>query len=154
MNYPLPVTSHWNLNFIYDYYGWLLCAMIKSWPQETWREKGLLHLTGQSPSSREAKLGTQAGTWMQEIKQRPWRNTTYWIIKLPFLNIPDLHMQESLYPQGSGLSHNNQQLRKCPIYKPVGRCDGRNSLNEIPSSQACLGLCQVNKNEQWQILYQ
>lgn len=57
-------------------------------------------------------------------------------------------MQESLYPQGSGLSHINQQSRKCPIDKPVGQCDGRNSLTEIPSSQVCLRLCQVNKNEQ------
>lgn len=36
-------------------------------------------------------------------------------------------MQESLYPQGSGLSHINQQSRKCPIDEPIGQCDVMNS---------------------------
>lgn len=130
MNHPLPVTSQWNLNFIYDYYSWLLCAMIQPWPWETWREKGLLHLTGQSPSLREAKLGTSAGTWIQEIKQRPWRNTTYWINKLPFFLIytRPTHAGITLSTGFWALTHQST-IKKIP-YRRTNRpiwCDVMNS---------------------------
>lgn len=41
--------------------------------------KGFFDLTGDSPSWRKARLGTQAETRRKELKQRSWRNSGYWL---------------------------------------------------------------------------
>lgn len=46
--------------------------------------EGSFHLTAYLPPCREAR----AGTWKQEQKQRPWRNTAYW---LSFHGLLSLH---------------------------------------------------------------
>lgn len=45
------------------------------------------------------------------------------------------------------------QSSKYPTHLPVSQSDEGNSSVEVPSSQICLSLCQVNKNEQVQILF-
>lgn len=40
--------------------------------------KGYTWLTGYSLSLTEAKEEPKAGTLRQELKQRPWKNATFW----------------------------------------------------------------------------
>ena len=50
-------------------------AAIKTMTKASWRGKGLfgLHIPGHDGPLKNAK----AGTWGQELKQRPWSNTAY-----------------------------------------------------------------------------
>lgn len=58
-------------------------------PKVTWRGKGLCHLRAYSPSLCEVR----AGTLRQELKQRPWESSVYWLASLTtsaFLHTPGL----------------------------------------------------------------
>lgn len=50
-------------------------------------------LPGYSSLLREARAETQAGTWRQQLKQKPWRGTGYWLAPFParlaFFSIQD-----------------------------------------------------------------
>ena len=51
-------------------------------PKVIWGERGLFHLHFQAQStSEEVRTGTQnrAGTWRQELVQRPWKSAAYWL---------------------------------------------------------------------------
>ena len=77
------------------------------------RKAWLKHLHD-SPSLREVRTGTQnrAGTWRQELIQRPWRSVAYWLAQPTFLENKDHQSKGSPTHNEVGLPH--QSLRKWP----------------------------------------
>jgi hypothetical protein len=66
-----------------------LFLMIKHHDQKQLVRKGfiLLTLLYHSLSSREVRAEIKAGTWRQELVQRPWRNVAYWLTPHALLNL-------------------------------------------------------------------
>lgn len=54
--------------------GIFVAVMKHSW-KTTWEEMNLFLIREYSPLLMEVR----AGTWRQELKQRPWKSVTYWI---------------------------------------------------------------------------
>lgn len=50
--------------------------------KELAEEMGLSPISGHSQSLREVNQELKAGSWKQELKQRPWSNTAYWLASL------------------------------------------------------------------------
>lgn len=51
-------------------------------------------LSGHRPSLREVRARSQGRNLEAEPKQRPWRNTTYWVAMAAFLESPRPHARE------------------------------------------------------------
>lgn len=73
-------------NFILTHYhlcsSWLSVAVIIAMTKGAWPGKGLFQLTGDCPSLRKVKAGTQ---YMSLKKQESWRNTDYWFVSSAFI---------------------------------------------------------------------
>jgi hypothetical protein len=94
----------------------LSVSVIKHWPKATWRRKGLINLQVTVYHGGKLKQEFKAGVWKQELKQRPWRNTAYWLDSHGLLSLLSYTTQAHLPTNGttySGLgsptSMNNQQ---------------------------------------------
>jgi hypothetical protein len=60
----------------------------------------------------------KAGTWKQELKQRPWRNTAFWlasVFRCPSYTAKLTYLGMVLPAVAWAFLHHNQQLRKYPI---------------------------------------
>lgn len=61
----------------------LICSLLLVWyasgPEANWGRKYLFHLTVYSPSWRKSRQELEAGTQGLELKQKPWKNTDYWL---------------------------------------------------------------------------
>ena len=119
--------------------------MITPWPTHAWEsqttdyfslssatviKQSKTTLWGRGPTSGKSGQELESGTWRQELKQRPWRNTVSWLSQLPFFL--------SLGPPAQGgavgwvfpESNNNQE-------NLPGHADKGNLSVDVPSSRVC-----------------
>lgn len=68
-----------NHNFITKCSSLIVAARIEHFIRSSLERRGFLWLTWYSLWSAEAKEGAQSRAWMQELKQRPWRNAAHWL---------------------------------------------------------------------------
>lgn len=74
--------KRWKIIIIINGLGLLSTAVVKHHDRSNLGRKRFIWLIGYSLSSGEAEVGNQgrnmdAGTWMQELKQRPWKSGVY-----------------------------------------------------------------------------
>ena len=69
----------------------LSSVMINTKTKTNLEQRGVIWLTRPHHSS-----GTQAGTWRQELKQRPWGNAAYWFVLYSLLNLFSFSMRSHL----------------------------------------------------------
>lgn len=85
-----------------------------------------LRFSCHSLSLSDISVETQAGIWRQSLKQRPWRNTVYWLAPLwlaqtSFIYYPGPPTQGWHLPQWAGSSPINHSSRRCPTDLPTGQ---------------------------------
>jgi hypothetical protein len=85
---------------------------------------------------------------MQALKQRPWKNTAYWLAQLPFLHSPGQPAQRWSRPQWANvLLHQLPIIRKMPYKHAKSQSDGRYFVFEIGFSfPGCIKLTSANDN--------
>lgn len=103
-----------------------------------------------SYTSTKAGFEVKEGIWRQELEEKTWRNTVYWLAQPGFLNNSGLYTEMEHYQQWCGSSNNNHQPRKCTT-TGLSTCqsDGVIFSNEVPSFQIYL-VCHVDKNQRIQ----
>lgn len=112
------------------------------------REDNLFCLTTCHSPTREVKAGNKARTWRPKLKQRSYRKK-YCLkacslrhSRFDFLYHPRSPAQG--WHSGLGSPH-LLSIKKIPTDMPTDQSYGDIFSNRIPSSQTCLGLCQVKK---------
>lgn len=103
----------------------------------------ILSLPGNSPSSREARPGSKAGSRQLRIavKQRPWRKLLTGFSSLDplaFLTQFKLSFPEATLFTEAWTRLNQRTIKKMPTGMPKGQSVGSNYSTEIPSSQVCV----------------
>ena len=88
--------------------------------------KGAFQLTVYQGKSRQR---LKAGSWRQELMQKPWRSAAYWLASRGFLSWLSDTVQGHLprgwhHPQWTVPSHIDQKPRKCPMGWPRSQSDG------------------------------
>jgi hypothetical protein len=88
------------------------------------------------------RKSNRAGTWRQELMQRPWRGAAYWLAPHLLLNLLSYRTQDHL-PR-SGPTHNHTPHRSLVKKMPYSQILGRHFLNWgfLPSNG--FSLCQVD----------
>jgi len=83
--------------------------VINPQPKATWGGRALLHLTSNSPSSREASEGDQTGTWKQELGSRTNKSHGRTLLLASFLHLAQLAFSYNPEPlqQQTEPSHSN-----------------------------------------------
>jgi hypothetical protein len=90
-------------------------------PKPTWGRKGAICFASQCPSL----TGVRAGTWRQELMQRPWRAAAYWLAPTAcstFLMAPRTTNPASGTKNCHTHPHINHQIKRmylCHAYRPV-----------------------------------
>ena len=84
-----------------------------------------------------------AGTWRQELIQRPWRGAAYWLDPHDLLSLLSYRSQDHQLRDGTtfnrlGPQSINQQVRKCPSRSSKAWSYGGIFFIEPPSSQMTL----------------
>jgi hypothetical protein len=103
-------------------------------------QKGLfssLFITGGS----QDRNSNRAGTWKQELMQRPWRNTAYWHTESAFFKNPGLPVQGQDHAQWVPPLLNQSLIKKMP----TGQLYGCIFSIGVPSSQMTLACVKLNK---------
>jgi hypothetical protein len=74
--------------------------------EASWGEKDFFSLYFYIVVHHQRKSGQElrAGTWRQELMQRPWRDVTYWIASPGLLSFLSYRTQN--YQPGDGTTHN------------------------------------------------
>lgn len=81
-------------------------AVIKHRDQKQLEEEKF-YLAYNSSSQSIIESGTQAGALRQELLQRPWRHTAYWLAPHCLFSLTSLDTPRSTSPQQAGHSHIN-----------------------------------------------
>lgn len=120
-----------DLNANINFESVLVCfyvAVIKTFYPGKERVYFILHFQVTVSSLSKAR----AGTSRQELKERPWENSVYWLALFSFRS-SCLGIVLS-----TGLFYINQKLRKCLSHMTTGQSDLGSSSAEISSSQVTL----------------
>ena len=97
--------DHFWLSFLEGYsppsqwaseFGSLLLWLKKKWLKSTWGGEGLFGLLVTINHWGKSGRALQAETWRQELKQRWWRNTTYWLAPSKPLTV-EVHQCKSIF---------------------------------------------------------
>lgn len=87
------------------------------------------HLTGHSPSLKEFRVVTQAG---QDLMQKPWRNTTYWLVSRPT-------SLGTVLSRVAGSSFTSSNQENAPTHMPTcDQSDGANSSTALSALKISL----------------
>jgi hypothetical protein len=64
-------------------------AVVKYHRQNKVEENGFFGILIPVPvkHEKEVRVGTQAGSWSQELKQTPWTSSAYWVVLHGCLNL-------------------------------------------------------------------
>lgn len=86
-----------------NWYIWALVAIVfslllllKIWTWTIWARGGLFQYIGHTPLLRTLELQPKAGTWMQKLNQKPWKNAAYCLASLSAFHIL-LHSEKHRY---------------------------------------------------------
>jgi hypothetical protein len=88
-----------------------------------WKGKGLFSLHFQilvHTEESQDRNSSRAGTWKQELMQRPWRGAAYWVASLGFLSLLFIEPRTTslgMAPPTMGWALSHQSLIKKMSYR-------------------------------------
>jgi hypothetical protein len=85
----------------------------------------------------------KAGTWRQELKQRPWRSDAYWLAPPDWFSLLSNPSRDSTTHSGQGPStwRSGKFVRFCEVDKTSQMSGKAESYKILKSSSLSWGLC-------------
>lgn len=107
----------------------ILCRFLLYWQSQFEKEKvhwAYIHYWGMPEQE------FQEGTWRQKLKQRPWRNDTYWLAFHCLLNLISYTSQDHLFRGGTAQSGLGALTSTINQEMPSLTCPLANLMKENP----------------------